>query len=331
MSPLDNWNALSQSERADFLTASSQTLGRLESVLEKDLWVVAVLEALFTSAFATKLTFTGGTSLSKCHNLIDRFSEDIDLVWDVDDLILGGIAGKSRSAIKNAREYQVQPALEKRLNNLVVPRIQDLLPGVQIKIENTPRAVAAIIKFPSVVSLESSQFSAVKVELYGMGISQPSRKCWVRSYLQEFDSEIEWPELAVESMEPLVIFWQKVTIIQRISHVGFVDWKLARHWSDVRDIYNSLGLANLLDDSLIESIIQWSSKIQNKIGVNYSDINGGKLQLVPRDSAIRETLISGLNRTIASGYYPNNLDVAQLMEDCELIENEINQHFAARQ
>ena len=331
MSPLDDWNTLSQSERADFLTASSQSLGRLESVLEKDLWVVAVLKVLFTSPFATKITFTGGTSLSKCHNLIDRFSEDIDLIWDVNDLIVGGIAGKSRSAIKNAREYQVQPALEKRLIDLVVPRIQNLLPGVQIEIESTPRAVAAIIKFPSVVSLENSQFSAVKVELYGMGISQPSRKCQVQPYLREFDSEIEWPGLAVESMEALVIFWQKVTIIQRISHGDFVDWKLARHWSDVRDLYSSLGLAKLLDEPLIESIVQWSSKIQNKTGVDYFDINSGKLQLVPKDLAIRETLISGLNRTIASGYYPNNLDVTQLIEDCELIEKAINRHFAILQ
>lgn len=286
MSPLDGWNALSQSERADFLTVSSQSLGRLESVLEKDLWVVAVLEALFTSAFATEITFTGGTSLSKCHGLIDRFSEDIDLIWETDDLIVGGIAGKSRSAIKNAREYQVQPALRRRLIDLVVPRIQNLMPGVQIEIENTPRAVAAIVKFPSVVSLESSQFSSVKVELFGMGIRQPSRKRHVQPFLRDIDSEIEWPGLEVEAMEPLVIFWQKVTIIQRMSHADFVDWKLARHWSDVRDLCSSLGLAKLLDEPLIESIVQWSSKIQNKTGVEYSDINGGKLQLVPKDPVI---------------------------------------------
>lgn len=329
MSLLEDWYALSQSERADFLTVSSQSLGRLAGVLEKDLWVVAVLEALFTSPFATKLTFTGGTSLSKCHNLIDRFSEDIDLIWDANDLIVGGIAEKSRSAIKNAREYQVQPALEERLNNLVVPRIQNLLPGVQIDIENTPRAVAAIIKFPSVVSLENSQFSSVKVELYGMGISQRSRKCQVWPYLREFNSEIEWPGLAVESMEPLVIFWQKMTIIQRINHAALMDWKLARHWSDVRDLYVSLGLGNLIDESLIESIVQWASKIQNSAGVDYSDINSGKLNLVSKDPVIRDTLISGLNRTIASGYYPNDLDVNRLLKDCELIEKAINSHFGA--
>lgn len=246
-------------------------------------------------------------------------------------MIVGGIAGKSRSAIKSAREYQVQPALEKRLIDLVVPRIETLFPGVQIEIEITPRAVAAIIKFPSVVSLENSQFSSVKVELYGLGISQPSRKCQVRPYLREFNSEIKWPGLAVESMEPRVIFWQKITIIQRISHAELIDWKLGRHWSDVRDLYFSLGLGNLIDESLIESIVKWASMIQNSADVDYSDINGGNLNLVSKNPVIRDSLISGLNRTIVSGYYPNHLDVNRLLEDCDLIEKAINSHFATLQ
>ena len=47
--------------------------------IEKDWWVTVVLNALFKCSCADQLIFKGGTSLSKGWNLIERFSEDIDL------------------------------------------------------------------------------------------------------------------------------------------------------------------------------------------------------------------------------------------------------------
>ena len=51
--------------------------------IEKDFWVCWLLKQLFTIAeFEGWLVFKGGTSLSKCFNLIQRFSEDVDLAVD---------------------------------------------------------------------------------------------------------------------------------------------------------------------------------------------------------------------------------------------------------
>jgi len=50
-----------------------------EEAVEKDWWVTLVLKAAFATEWAGELVFKGGTSLSKGWNLIDRFSEDIDL------------------------------------------------------------------------------------------------------------------------------------------------------------------------------------------------------------------------------------------------------------
>ena len=47
--------------------------------IEKDWWVTIVLEALFSLPMSEHFVFKGGTSLSKCWNLITRFSEDIDI------------------------------------------------------------------------------------------------------------------------------------------------------------------------------------------------------------------------------------------------------------
>lgn len=47
--------------------------------IEKDWWVMVTLKALFRTTCADSLIFKGGTSLSKGFQIIERFSEDIDL------------------------------------------------------------------------------------------------------------------------------------------------------------------------------------------------------------------------------------------------------------
>lgn len=59
--------------------AESVHTGINQSAIEKDWWVTVTLFALSKCSCAPYLTFKGGTSLSKGFNLIDRFSEDIDL------------------------------------------------------------------------------------------------------------------------------------------------------------------------------------------------------------------------------------------------------------
>lgn len=49
------------------------------NAIEKDWWVTMVLKALFQTPYAPYLLFKGGTSLSKGWQLINRFSEDIDI------------------------------------------------------------------------------------------------------------------------------------------------------------------------------------------------------------------------------------------------------------
>ena len=64
-------------------TKSIETLslnyGMPEQIIEKDWWVSTVMRALFALPYANQMSFKGGTSLSKCWGLIDRFSEDIDI------------------------------------------------------------------------------------------------------------------------------------------------------------------------------------------------------------------------------------------------------------
>lgn len=84
-----NFIDLSKEDRLDILDRVSSELNiRQREVIEKDWWVTAVLRAMFGLPYADHLSFKGGTSLSKCWHLIDRFSEDIDVAIDRDILVL---------------------------------------------------------------------------------------------------------------------------------------------------------------------------------------------------------------------------------------------------
>jgi hypothetical protein len=52
----------------------------LEIYVEKDYWVTYALHTIFKNKIGEESVFKGGTALLKCYDLIQRFSEDIDLV-----------------------------------------------------------------------------------------------------------------------------------------------------------------------------------------------------------------------------------------------------------
>jgi len=64
----------------DAILATSQFLDLPEIIIEKDYWITVALYEIFHSSMADQAVFKGGTALSKCNKLIERFSEDIDIV-----------------------------------------------------------------------------------------------------------------------------------------------------------------------------------------------------------------------------------------------------------
>jgi hypothetical protein len=68
-------------DRLDIFLAASRRLGAALQNVEKDFWVCWTLNVLYhrLPSGSPRLLFKGGTSLSKAHGLIRRFSEDIDI------------------------------------------------------------------------------------------------------------------------------------------------------------------------------------------------------------------------------------------------------------
>jgi predicted nucleotidyltransferase component of viral defense system len=64
----------------EMISATAHYKRLREIYIEKDYWVTLALRTIFTSEIGSQAVFKGGTALSKCFHVIDRFSEDIDLV-----------------------------------------------------------------------------------------------------------------------------------------------------------------------------------------------------------------------------------------------------------
>jgi hypothetical protein len=83
----ERYLAHSRAERLEALGVATTASGRPIHLLEKDIWVVWALDGLFASLLGEHLVFKGGTSLSKGYEVIRRFSEDVDLTYDVREII----------------------------------------------------------------------------------------------------------------------------------------------------------------------------------------------------------------------------------------------------
>jgi hypothetical protein len=64
----------------DAVSITAQQLHIPPVYIEKDYWVTFALHTIFNNAIGKETVFKGGTALSKCYQMIERFSEDIDLV-----------------------------------------------------------------------------------------------------------------------------------------------------------------------------------------------------------------------------------------------------------
>src|SRR5688572_9330105 len=132
---MDGIVKMSAEERRLVFIQAEERLGLQAASIEKDFWVCWTLRELAgLPELGEHLTFKGGTSLSKAWKLIDRFSEDIDLVVDRDTLGFGGDASPERAASTHQRrkrldglidacrcwvQDRLQPALAKRMSGRV--------------------------------------------------------------------------------------------------------------------------------------------------------------------------------------------------------------------
>lgn len=121
---------LSVAEKRDALEVAERQHGQETHLLEKDTWIVATLRVLFEAPFGRHLVFKGGTSLSKVWRAIHRFSEDIDITYDIRGFAPDLVAGGDEEALPPTRSQErrwtraIRPRLAEWVRETAAPLVQ---------------------------------------------------------------------------------------------------------------------------------------------------------------------------------------------------------------
>src|SRR5215831_12409583 len=135
----EKYLTLPRDDRLEALGVVTTKSGRPVHLLEKDIWVVWAIDGLFSSAFGRHLVFKGGTSLSKAYDVIGRFSEDIDVTYDVRQLVpelaRDGTLPKTNSQAKKWRDT-IDEKLPAWIRDKALPTINEHITdtGVDVKV-----------------------------------------------------------------------------------------------------------------------------------------------------------------------------------------------------
>lgn len=180
-----------------FYEEAGRRLGLSAGSVEKDLWVCWTLRALFhLPVSGPHLTFKGGTSLSKGWKLIDRFSEDIDIVIDREFLGYGGANAPEDAASNKQRVKRLDalilaaqthirdalsPALEEAIRRLLPPEARWTLHGDS----DDPDGQTLLFHYPTAMGAAAYVRPVVKIELGARSDTEPSATPTIAPYLSE--------------------------------------------------------------------------------------------------------------------------------------------------
>ena len=117
---MNNYFKLTPEQQKTIITQTAVKVNLPLQAVEKDLWVTAVLQILFSQPISKNLVFKGGTSLSKAWGLINRFSEDIDLAINREQFsIEGDLTVKQLKKLRKQSSLFVRDELYNSLQNAV--------------------------------------------------------------------------------------------------------------------------------------------------------------------------------------------------------------------
>jgi hypothetical protein len=294
---LDSVANLSNLERQELFGQTAANRGFHPAIAEKDFWVCWVLMKLFESPVLTQqLIFKGGTSLSKAHHLIQRFSEDIDLVlnWELLGYGRGGsdpwrrIPSNTQLDRLN-REFNDKAA--DYITNKLLPLVSALLntcPEVRVTVSATDPQVIEI-RYPNAFSLDVLR-PAVKLEIGPLASWVPSGRYLIRSFAaEEFPGVFDVPECHVTAITAERTFWEKATILHQQAHrtkpmpAGY-----SRHYYDLYQLARSQVGENALQDmNLLSDVVAFKQRFYRSSWARYDLAKPGSFRLLPEQAGER--------------------------------------------
>lgn len=304
---------LSTADKIDALETAASTLGRPADLLEKDIWVVWALDAIFDSSVGDHLVFKGGTSLSKVYKAIDRFSEDVDLTYDIRQIIPDLIDDPdspyppNRSQAKKWTEV-VQTRLSEWVEANPLTALSRKIEAAHIEATLDLNNHNIVLEYEAVRSGTGYVRPAVLLEFGARSTGEPAERhevtCDISAALPELETPIAQPRV----MRAERTFWEKATAIHAYCLKGAFRGgdRYARHWYDL-DCLDRKSIAGkaIIDRRLAKDVAnhkQYFFRETDQAGnvISYQAAVSGALCLIPEGEAL-DTLARDYQRMLEAG------------------------------
>mgnify|MGYP003296424530 CR=1 FL=1 len=289
---------LTDSQRKNVYESISHKVNLPAQVVEKDFWVTAVLQTVFSLPIAEHLVFKGGTSLSKGWKLIERFSEDIDLA--VDPVFLGANEGDlTKKQIKKLRKASSLFVLE-QLTPMIRERIADvgLQPFITLEAQpngegdNTyPEPRQVYFRYQSVFSETLNYLRPdIVLEVSARSLLEPTDAIEVKSILAEHLPFEPLTKAAIHTAVPAKTFLEKAFLLHEIFSVpghGMKAERKSRHLYDLYVMMNKDFAKLAINDNQLWESIRHHREIYTSVrDMDYTPEVRHRMQLVPREDII---------------------------------------------
>jgi len=267
-------------------------------IIEKDTWVTAVLRALFALPYAEHLSFKGGTSLSKCWSLIERFSEDVDIAINReffgfvgDTFTIKQISSKLRKSTCKFIRDVLQFELARQMEEIGIPA--DLF-SVKMNITSvtTVDPEKVFVEYKSVFNASPYIKNTVVLEIGGRSMKEPLQKVGIMSFIDKHFSQATFAEkpFEINVVVPERTFLEKICLL----HEEFAKpnesirvERMSRHLYDLAKMTDTPIAENALKNKdLFQSIVSHRRMFIAMKDFDYDTLSPKTLNIIPPESVI---------------------------------------------
>lgn len=333
---MDNFARLPASDRREIIQERAIRMNVDFTIVEKDFWVCWTMKSLFElpPGNAT-MTFKGGTSLSKAYGLIERFSEDIDVVTDPGFFIAQGLADPGELGISKTRREERMCQLDDACAAYIGDRLLATL-RAQFRVRlgsvegwsialDTSDPNSLLFQYPK--SDPEREYSyirgIVKIELGWRAITAPSELRAVSPYLADIPMLLESPQIVCSVLSPDRTFWEKVTALHAESFREKTSRFFSRHYSDVAAMLPSqIGQSAARDVSMLENVRAFKDVYYHAAWARYDLARPGSLVVIPNAEKLRE--LASDYRSMQQMFLNDPPSFDWVIEQLRTFEREVN-------
>jgi len=312
--------------RGLFIEVADKT-GISNFIIEKDFWVSWVLGKIFADAELAKiLCFKGGTSLSKVFGLIDRFSEDLDLILAQSVVLKDGEKIKQSSITKQAEFNKI---VEERAGIYIKTKLKDKISKILGKIckvypDNNDKNVL-YVRFPHVFDYSYIQ-PEIKLEIGPLALWDPNEREPISSFIAKALPELKLDNPIVPTIKPERTFWEKLTILHQEHYrpeTSLLQPRYSRHYYDVFKIGQTDVKDRALSDIvLLTEVVNFKKCFYPRSWARYDEALRGTIRLLPAPQNLA-TLAEDYVR-MQNMIFGNKPKWEEIISFLQELENEIN-------